>query len=307
MTQKDHAALAGVSIPTIVAFDRGEFTLTLSKAFDILRVVGLLVEVAPETAQGNFVREAYARWQRLVGDLPKRSPARFPDGSYRIDYWLEGDLRPIELHRFQELLERAVLRVSGWPPFWVPTHPELAPREVDGTIECWLKPEESGVVRAVGGDPAHCDFWRASPSGRIFLMRGYQEDSQETFPPATVFDTTLPIWRLGETLLHAGRLAALLGLDPNRVKVHFRAHYTGMLGRRLTEWARPIGGRWAFGGQPARSDEAVIETVIEAARIDADLDQIVHPLVSSLFERFGVAGLTREFVASELARMRKRG
>ncbi len=41
LTQKEHAPLASVSIPMIVAFDRGEITLSLAKAFDILRVVGL--------------------------------------------------------------------------------------------------------------------------------------------------------------------------------------------------------------------------------------------------------------------------
>jgi len=30
-TQREHAALASVSVPTIVAFDRGETTLTLAK------------------------------------------------------------------------------------------------------------------------------------------------------------------------------------------------------------------------------------------------------------------------------------
>ena len=38
LTQREHAALASVSIPTIVSFDRGEESLTLTKAFAILRV-----------------------------------------------------------------------------------------------------------------------------------------------------------------------------------------------------------------------------------------------------------------------------
>ena len=58
LTQKEHAALANVSIPTIAAFDRGETTLTLAKAFDILRVVGLLSEPGEAGAQAAFVREA---------------------------------------------------------------------------------------------------------------------------------------------------------------------------------------------------------------------------------------------------------
>jgi transcriptional regulator with XRE-family HTH domain len=51
LTQREHAALASVSIPTIVAFDRGERTLSLAKAFDILRVVGLIEEPTEDGAQ----------------------------------------------------------------------------------------------------------------------------------------------------------------------------------------------------------------------------------------------------------------
>ncbi|PKP68071.1 MAG: transcriptional regulator, partial [Alphaproteobacteria bacterium HGW-Alphaproteobacteria-5] len=32
LTQKEHAALAGVSIPTMISFERGEESLTLGKA-----------------------------------------------------------------------------------------------------------------------------------------------------------------------------------------------------------------------------------------------------------------------------------
>src|ERR1700722_13566174 len=73
LTQREHAALASVSIPTIVGFDRGEKTLTLAKAFDILRVVGLLEEPVEGGAQEAFVQEAFARWRELTAKLPKDS------------------------------------------------------------------------------------------------------------------------------------------------------------------------------------------------------------------------------------------
>jgi hypothetical protein len=71
LTQREHAALASVSIPTIVAFDRGERTLSLAKAFDILRVVGLVEEPPEEGAQELFVRDAFARWRSSPGSSPK--------------------------------------------------------------------------------------------------------------------------------------------------------------------------------------------------------------------------------------------
>ena len=176
LTQREHASLAGVSIPTIVAFDRGEETLTLAKAFDILRVVGLVVERDTNSVQGAFVSEALTRWRELTKKLPDDSPGRFPNGSYKFDYALEGDLPQFELHKFRDILEKSVVRHTGWPLFLFLTRHELSPYEKDGTIECWLKPEEAPGVNRPLGDAAHCDFWRAAPSGRAFIMRGYQED-----------------------------------------------------------------------------------------------------------------------------------
>lgn len=301
LTQKEHAALAGVSIPTIVSFDRGEETLSLSKAFDILRVVGLVERPSKEGAQGAFVHEAFARWRALTAPLAENSPGRFKNGWYRFDYALEGELDEPPLHKFEEKLRSSVVRHTGWPLFLFLNNHELQPREVDGVIECWLKPEDAGANRPFG-DSAHCDFWRAAPQGRAFAIRGYQEDGQETFPPQTVFDTTLPTWRIGECLFHARNLAKQLSENPDAVKVKFRATYTGLGGRVLRSWAQPLLDDM-FEGGAARSDEATLETTVTVKEIDASVAEAVHPLVSSLFERFGVVGLSVDRVKSELDKM----
>jgi transcriptional regulator with XRE-family HTH domain len=304
LTQREHAALAAVSIPTMAAFERGERTLSLGKAFDILRVVGLIVEPNKEGAQGHFVQEAFARWRALTAPLAQTSPGRFPNGWYRIDYALEGDLKEIELHKFPELLREAVVHHTGWPLFLFPGRLELEPREQDGVIECWLKPEDAGGTDRAFGDAAHCDFWRVAPTGRAVIMRGYQEDTQDTFSPRTVMDTTLPTWRMGEGLLHAERLGILLAEDPEKIKVRFRALYTGLSGRVLRAWANPLSDLGIEGGA-ARSDEAMLETDVSIKDIAARLPEVVHPLVASLFERFGVTGLSVDQVKGELDKMRK--
>jgi transcriptional regulator with XRE-family HTH domain len=303
LTQREHAALASVSIPTIIAFDRGERTLSLGKAFDILRVVGLVDEPKTEGAQEKFVQEAFTRWRELTSGLAENSFGRFPNGWYRIDYALEGELKPIGPFALMPLLERAIVHHTGWPMFLFPHRPDLPAQEVDGVIECWLRPADGGVNRPLG-DPAHCDFWRVAPIGRAFIIRGYQEDGQDTFPPQTVFDTTLPIWRLGEALLHARNLAGLLSDDPAGVTVRFRALYTGLSGRVLRSWASPFSDLLVEGGA-ARSDEAMLEVAVPAKEIDTDLARHLHPLVASLFERFGVTGLSVERVGAELERMAK--
>ncbi|MDP2124156.1 MAG: transcriptional regulator [Parvibaculum sp.] len=304
LTQREHAALAGVSIPTIAAFDRGENTLTLAKAFDILRVVGLLNEPGPAGAQERFMREAFERWQFLTASLPPNSPARFPNGWYRFDYWLEGDLKSVRMTDFETIMRDAKTRHTGWPVFITLTKSEFAPREVDSVLECWLPPEGKDYPeRMFGNDPAHCDFWRATPSGRLFLIRGYEEDGQETFPPGTLMDTTRPIWRLGETLLHAERLASLMRAhDDTEIMVHFRALYTGLSGRVLRSWANPMIDLFVE-GYAARSNEVLLETSVPATGITENLAEHLFPMITDIFERFGVVGLSADGVRSEVQRL----
>lgn len=304
LTQREHAALAGVSIPTIAGFDRGETTLTLAKAFDILRVVGLLDEPQEGGAQERFLRESLDRWHELTAALPAENVARFPDGYYRVDYCLEGELQQVSLRAFESLLRQAITRHTGWPVFLMLTRDDLGPREVDGAIEVWLKPEEY-VERTFGNDPAHCDYWRAMPSGRLFLIRGYQEDGQETFPSGSVFDTTLPIWRLGEVLLHAEKLAALMAKNgPADITVQLRALYTGLHGRQLRSWANPLSGMTLV-GRPSRSDEVLLEATLPADGIKEHLAEHLLPLVSALYERFDVEGLSLAQVRTEVASLVK--
>ena len=304
MTKREHAALAGVSAPTMAAFERGETTLSLAKAFDILRVVGLMDEPVAAGAQERFLRESIERWQSLVKDLPAKSPARFPDGFYRADYCFEGELRTPTTREFEAMLSRvAQTKYTGWPVFMFMTREETWPREVDGAIETWLPPED--VMPRNLTDAAHCDFWRGVPSGRMFLIRGYQEDGQETFPPATVFDTTLPIWRLGEILLHASNLAELLAKDdPDGLIVKLRVLYTGLRGRQLKSWANPLSGIF-MEGRPSRSDEVLLEAGIPVRGLKQNLAAALVPLVSQLFERFDAESVSFDFVQNEVSKLAK--
>ena len=77
-----------------------------------------------------------------------------------------GDFARPSLAELREKLRLTVAHRSGWPEFWVPTRDEIKPRALDGTIQCWLGASEMGER-----DPGHVDFWRASPEGRMFLLR----------------------------------------------------------------------------------------------------------------------------------------
>jgi len=290
LTQKEHAALAGVSIPTIAAFDRGEQSLTLAKAFDILRVVGLVEEAATSAdAQDAFVQAAMTRWRELTAKLPEDSPARFPHGHYRVDYCFDGEFKTVKPEELLETLRRTQSRHTGWIPFGVSTETTLLPISEKLVVE-------SSV--ATGGN-----YWLASPDGRMILLCPYDEDGQETFPPGSIFDFVLPVWRIGEILLHAGRLGRLLARDTAATALRFRAVYTGLKGRELRSWSNPR-GRSPEEGSIARGDEAVLQGILPLANLEADLAGHVTHLLAPLYERFRVATLSPDFVAAELARMR---
>lgn len=296
MTQKEHAALADVSIPTIVAFDKGERTLSLNKAFDILRVVGLVEEPVPEDAQDTFVRESFGRWRTLSAELPAASPARLRHGWCRIDYALDGPLKAVRPLDFPTILREAIVPYPKWPMFGFPDRPAPGAQETDGRTECWFRPD-------VAYSPFF-DFWRADQTGRMFLIRGYAEDAQETFSPGTIFDAVLPLWRLSEALLHASRLAALLSVDATTTIVHLRILFSGLAGRTLRTWSKPMSADFLLGSHPSRGDEALLEIAVPAADIENNLSRHVRTLAAPLFERFGVAGLSETGIDTELAYMR---
>lgn len=303
MTQKEHAALADVSIPTIVAFDKGERTLSLNKAFDILRVVGLIEEPVAENAQDVFVRQAFERWQTLTDELPAQSPGRLPYGRYQIDYALGGDLKRIETRELAAELQQAITRATAWPMFRAPSRPGLLRQEPSGIIENWFPLNEDSLDVSFHDVPARYDFWRASSAGQLLFIRGYHEDSQETFSPGVIFDSVLPLWLLGGALLNASRFASLLSEEGAPITVRLRALYTGLTGRTLRSWANPMSGDLFLSSHPSRNDEAHLAITVAANDIERNLAWHVVALAAPLFERFGVTGLSVDGVSAELTRM----
>jgi hypothetical protein len=76
-----------------------------------------------------------------------------------------------------------------------------------------------------------------------------------------------------------------------RLKTAQSPLYTGLSGRVLRAWANPLSDLM-FEGSTARSDEAMLETVIPVDEIDRKLAEHLHPMIASLFERFGATGLS---------------
>ena len=290
MTQREHAALANVSVPTMAAFERGNTALSLSKVFDILRIVGMVYEPSEGSLQDLFVNTAFAQWQELCTLEPKNSSRCFPYGWCRFDYYLEGELKFIETEVLITILETKMKHYSGLPPFYSSknTNHRII---TDDIIECTLN--------------NFADFWRADVNGRMVLIRGYQEDLEETFPPQSIFDITIPIWRMAEALLHAEQLASFLKKkEDSALTIHFRALYTGLNGRVLRPWSMPDNtSGFQLSGRNALSHEGCVKAWLSANDVSERLVEYLHPLVSTLYQIFGITDFPRGLVESVVKRL----
>jgi transcriptional regulator with XRE-family HTH domain len=279
-TQRSLAALAGVSVPTVNAFEQGQINLRFERVVAILDALGLFVQSGRTDSLQSFVYDARARWKALVEDLPEDSPARQPQGHSEQAYAIEGIENLPTLSRLREILAKAP-KTSGWTPFWVPTKEGIKPAIREGLIECWLGKADADRVFT---DAAHSDFWQVSRDGTAYLQRGYQEDGPD-FEPSTIFDLTLPIWRTSEVLLHAAWFARELGCGES-TKIRFIGRYVGLAGRELFAWAKPLLRLALDERHRARSDSVDLATTVSVADIEERLAPVVEEVLRPLYERF---------------------
>ncbi|SOC37068.1 hypothetical protein SAMN05892877_103412 [Rhizobium subbaraonis] len=246
----------------------------------------------------RFIEASLSEWEKLVAPLPPNSPARFPEGKYWYSYEISGDRPSFTPAQMAHLLQKSVVRHTGWPPFWYPTRPEIAPYWMNDAMQCWLGDPTTSTSFT---DAAHCDFWRISPDGLAFLMRGYQEDNpeiKERRGGAKLFDITLPVWRFGEILLHASRLAENMFEGPTSIT--FRARFDGLAGRKLTS----IDGSRYVTERVARQDAIELVTTIDGQSIETNLPEIVVPFLEPLYALFDLMELPPALVLRELAELR---
>jgi hypothetical protein len=269
---------------------------------DVLEGRSPKAEAQPDSAARleQWQAASIARWHDVTAALPPNHPARFPRGWYSVSYLVEGvELSMQELREALHSADRT--RLTGWSVWWLPTRQEIAPYIYENNIECWLGENNSP-------DAAHSDFWRASTGGQLFLIRGYIEDALSErrgaprVEPGTAFDLTLPVWRIGECLLHAARFAAAAGRPGASISV--RVEWTGLAGRTLTVLQ---GTRWLFDDHVARGNSRVSHITVPAEKITAaQLPEIVKELVQPLFLMFGFFEPPEGLYAEELGRMLRR-
>jgi hypothetical protein len=171
----------------------------------------------------------------------------------------------------------------------------LAPRIVENTIEAWLGQPTPEVPAP--RTPGESDFWRADGAGHLYLQRGFHEDGGGQ--AERVFDVVTPIWRVGEALLFVSRLGQLFSADP---QIFVRVHYTGLRDRLLVSTERRM---FLRGNRISADNEFGAEAQASASQIEDNLVEILHQLLSPLYERFNFFELPLALVTREMEQMRR--
>jgi hypothetical protein len=242
--------------------------------------------------------DSVERWRELVEDVPPEDPASCSNGFWTIGYQLHSEARPLRGQELIDMLRLAKVRHTGWPEWLIPSLPGIDPYPHGNAIECWIA--RDGEV--LHDDPSHADFWRAHPEGRMFLLRGYAEDALGETEPGSVFSLTTPVWRVGESLLHASNVAAILAADDDQAEVEVILQWTGLQGRRLKaiESNRTLMDHW-------QSNQDAIETRSRFRVVDLPdvLPEAVQELTLPLYESFAFFRPPAEMFTEELALMRR--
>lgn len=256
----------------------------------------------PPDRLAEWIESSKARWTYLRDTLPEGAPERCPHGFMWYAFELGGNIRSFRGSEFSQTLRSAEVNFSGWPPFWYPNRTGITPYSFEGMVECWIGGDDEEGFSAHGA--GYADFWRVSPDGLGFFLRGYREDdlagSRGVPPePGTWTEIEWPIATTAEVLLYIESLAARLVEGPASVRLS--GAYTGMEGRQL----QSLTGRYLH-RRVARQDVIELDATFSADAIGPNIAEILQPLLSPLYTAFDFFDLSISLVTEVMAKMRSR-
>lgn len=245
-----------------------------------------------------WAKEALGRFDYLrTSRLNKEKEDPFSNGFWHASFVLLSKPDTSSLKIFLERLRASETHRTGWDIGWVPTRPGIAPYPYQGGIEVWL---------AEDGDngPAHSDFWRAEPSGRFTLFRGYQEDDAEFRErlklKERIVDFSLTLWRVSELLLYIESFAKqMLVADSMAV---LKIVWTALENRRIG-YHKALLDR-LYEHHICRQDMVdSIYKIASCADIKKNLIHDVKEITEPLFETFDFFSISEEDIRGNIAKL----
>lgn len=252
-------------------------------------------KLEPSQELTAFSADSFSRWSPLNDGLPPDHPAKISLGHFRFAAKLVGQPKGVRPGEVLQVLERG-RRYTGWPAFVTLHQDETKPYLVDGALQAW-------TAKANYPDVGHADFWRVTPEGEFFLLRGYQEDtldeSKKMGDPGALFEATLPIWRLGEFLLRVAETGEQLFEEGFEIVVS--CAWTGLAGRKLFVHSN----RRYIPHYTTKQDEVQTSGKFPAQAVKDLLPDVVKSLTQPLYEYFELFTPPDSMYAEELAQMTK--
>lgn len=253
----------------------------------------------------NLVKDGRKRWEQLVAkDLSHEQPSRYSHGVWTAAYSLTGKLKPLELRDLRSLLGRTEKHRIGYSgyPVWAVTHDGYAELETypyNDFLECWM-----GKISDL--DAVYSHFWRASPDGSLFLLRGYQEDCEAKILPGTVLWVETPISEVGEILLHSRRVANELGDEDASIAISVA--WEGLANRRLSSrsWNAPRLERSLERTKKLCHQSSISSQFTTSVKdILTNLPETVEAITKPFFQCFDFYSVSLDFIQREISNLTK--
>lgn len=247
----------------------------------------------------DFRTTSLERWRTVTNHLRSDAPERFPNGYYEVAVHPTGSTAADTLSVLQERLSHARrIKLTGWTPFLKMSREEWRPYPIEDHVEAWIGRQTDETTPRT---PDLSDYWRASRKGQLYTIRGYTEDSitdRRSVQPGTIFDVTLPVWRIGEILHFAARF---LEKFENVRAVMINCHFTGLSDRTISSFDL----RRLINSRPCRQAEVRTAATVTVPQLEENVVEIVHQLLTPLYEAFDFYTLPRTLVEEELGKLRE--
>jgi len=197
-----------------------------------------------------------------------------------------------ELSANEALLQQLMVAVpthTGWPP-WTDSRnfsdTASRPYVFEGAWEALLVALQDDAW--IG---THVDYWRIDPSGRLYHLRGLEDDllqPQGRGPePLTQLDFLLQISRTTEVISVVLSFARAMGCEEQDTSVAFSFRWNALSNRHLASWADPQRMFFSRGRGPSRQDTITTSIVVPLETPQSGLSPYVQAAVGPLFELFG--------------------
>lgn len=129
-------------------------------------------EPARKRLLSQFTGASLKAWDELNASLDSEHAGKIADGYYYFSARVSGKSKGLDASEILTSLEQTP-KYTGWPAFVILNQADTRPRVVGGGLQAW-------TAKCTFPDVSFSDFWRITPTGEFFLLRGYDEDASKS-------------------------------------------------------------------------------------------------------------------------------